>query len=202
MTSKNITFQLLTHSVFNTDKEINEIESDPTSIQLTDESIGSETSVGTGRKGGVESYQVNVDSEVTILIGEDESVLNKSKAVGGYSDDPLYPADTAWNPSKIRMDGGDPEGIMSINIWLDNREGRDWLGRVEREGILLQSILNIYGNDGVKVADGSIEIDSCGVTCSPIKTLRILKVAASNCGYELKLVRCRGSRHEESKSVQ
>jgi hypothetical protein len=87
---------------------------------------------------------------------------------------------------------------MSINIWLDNREGRDWLGRVEREGILLQSILNIYGNDGVKVADGSIEIDSCGVTCSPITTLRILKVAASNCGYELKLIRNRGSRHEES----
>jgi hypothetical protein len=127
-------------STISTDKDESVFVSDITSIQLTDESIGAETSVGTGRKGGVESYQVNVDSEVTILIGGDESVLNKSKAVGGYSDDPLYPADTAWNPSKIRMGGGDPAGIMSINIWLDNREGRDWLGRVEREGIFLQSI--------------------------------------------------------------
>ncbi len=53
MTSKNITSQLITHSVFNTnkeineiesdlntDKDINEIESDLTLIQLTDESIG------------------------------------------------------------------------------------------------------------------------------------------------------------------
>jgi hypothetical protein len=63
MTSKNITSQLITHSVFNTNKEVKEIvsdlntgkyiieiESDLTSIQLADESIGSETSVGTGQK--------------------------------------------------------------------------------------------------------------------------------------------------------
>jgi hypothetical protein len=124
---------------------------------------------------GAEGSPCNIGSVSTTQTDKDESVFDTNNAVGGPSNGSLILPENAWILSELRVGGGDPTGIISTNIWLDNKEGKDWLGRIEREKIILQSIHNIYGSDEVKRVDNKVMIDCCNDAHSPITTLHILK---------------------------
>ena len=87
---------------------------------------------------------------------------------------PFNSPDTAWAPSKLRVGGGDPFGIVSTNIWLDSREGKDWLGRIDSEKLILQSLHSIYGHYEGEGEGNNVTLDCCEDTRSSIDTLRIV----------------------------
>jgi len=217
MISKNNILLISTQSVFNTENVNNGIESNSesngmnidesinldtgerTSWMDVDESIKLNTGVGTERVYGVEVSPGKVNSESTISTDKGESVLGGNRFMGVFMDDPYNSPDKTWIPSKFRVGGGDPFGIVSTNIWLDSREGKDWLGRIGSEKLILQSLHSIYGNHEKKGEGNNETVDCCEDTRPSTDTLRIIKAAALHSGYELKIVRRKGYSHEESR---
>jgi hypothetical protein len=171
--------------------------------------------VGTSGLYGVESSPCKVNSESTISTDKAESVFDKSKLegvvdvgvatnngnVGAPSNqhDPINSLDIAWTPSKLKVGGGESSGFNSTNIWLDNREGGEWLGRIDKEKLILQSLHNIYGGSEGRSNGDQLTIDCDDDAHTSRQALHILEAAAINSGYELKLVRRKRGGHEESR---
>jgi hypothetical protein len=137
-----------------------------------------------GIKGDVsQSLPVIRSSLVTTSIVLDESVFsNKTVGIDPSGDSTgSIQVDAVWTVSRLRVGGGDPVGINSTNIWLNNSEGRTWLKRIDREKIILQSIHNIYGDSGYNNQDeNKNEIESCDNSHIPNEGLHILETASNN----------------------